>query len=761
MKKMAAQMALVAMVLAFLAPQAQAQEEKQKMMLNFHNADVRSFIEAVGQITGKTFIIDPAIKGVVTIISASPVPVDIVYDIALHALRLQGISAYRTGEAVTIAPDAKSRMGAREIFGGSDKLTGAQVVTKIFPLQFAPTNQIGATLKPLMGGMAAISEFSMANTLVITDFADSIERLGLLIEKLDQPRRGTLEVMKLKHIASDDFVKLFESVYSYSAGTGSEPRSYVMIPDLRTNSVILRTENTVIAGQIHAFAARVDVPVSESGGIRVVRIRYADPVKLAKILSGIKTGQEKSQQGKTDQVTLQPPTPGSPPAAPGAVQTAAKTQDTGNSLAVQTGIHVDEDTHSLVIAGPENVFNIYKTIIDSLDIPRKQVFIEGLIAEITTAKIAEFGVQWQSARALDANSASTVMGVGGTNFSNTSGTSPTIGSVTTGSAGTAGVLNTGSGFNLGIINGTITLANGTVIPNLLSLAHALETDSSTNILSTPTLLSLDNEEAKIVVGQNVPIATGSYANSGSSTSSTSGGTSTVNPFTTIERKDVGLELKIKTRILGDDMVQLEVASDVNDLVSGTSAEPGGWRFTKRSVNSKIMVRDGKVIVIGGLMQDSYKNGSDKVPLLGDIPLIGALFRYDQKTREKTNLMVFLRPEIMASPEDTRHTVINKYESLMQSQGELKEYWNPLLPAFGSPVMPKLDYDKKTDGSAGTPAVKTAPKTALQPAAKTTPAQPPAKTGLKPAPAEGGDTGAKPVDVESPGIIRAPSNPQKK
>lgn len=744
MRKMVERMVLAAVILAFLTSQAPAQQGQQKMMLNFHDTDIRSFIEAVGEITGKTFIIDPSIKGAVTIVSASPVPVDIVYDIALHALRLQGIAAYKTGDAVTVAPETKARMGAREVFGAADKTPGAHVVTKIFPLQFAPTNQISATLKPLMGGTAALSEFSLANTLVLTDYADSIERLGSLIEKLDQPRKGALEVLKLKHIASDDFIKLFESVYAYSTGSAGEPRSYVMIPDLRTNTVIVRSDNSVISGQIHSFASRVDVPVSESGGIRVVKLRYADPAKIAKILSGIKTGQDKvSQQGKADQVTIQQP------GTPGMAPVAAKAADTASSMAVMSGIHVDDDTHSLVIAGPENVFNVYKTIIDSLDIPRKQVYIEGLIAEITTTKIAEFGVQWQSARALDANTAPTVMGAGGTSFPNPSGTTPSIGSVTAG-----GVLNAGSGLNIGVINGTLTLANGTIIPNLLSLAHALETDSTTNILSTPTLLALDNEEAKINVGQNVPIATGSYANTGQSTAAA--GTATVNPFTTYERKDVGLELKIKTRILGDDMVQLDVSTDVNDLVSGSSAEPGGWRFTKRAVNSKIMVRDGKVIVIGGLIQDGYKNGTDKVPLLGDIPLIGALFRYDSKRRDKTNLMVFLRPEIMASPEDTRFAVINRHDSLIQSQGELKEYWNPLLPTLGSPKLPKLDYEKKTDGAAKTPPAQTSkddPKAASQPAAKSPPASPPSQ--------QKGAVDSKPADAGKQGIMRSPTDPQKK
>ena len=801
MKKTALRAILAAIAIVCSASMAlaqPAQPEKPKMMLNFHETDIRSFIEAVGQITGKTFIIDPTVKGVVTIVSASPVAVDIVYDIALHALRLQGISAFKTGETITVAPESKARMGAREVLGAPDKLTGAMVVTKVFPLQFTPANQIAMMLKPLMGGTAALSEFALANTIVITDYSDSIERLASLIEKLDQPRRGALEVLKLKHIAADDFVKLFESVYSYSAGSSGEPKSFVMIPDLRTNSVIIRSDNAVISGQISSFASRVDVPVSESGGIRVVRIRYADPGKLAKILSGIKTGQEKSaQQGKADAVTIAPP--GAAP-APGMAPAAGKTRDASSQLAVQTGIHVDEDTHSLVIAGPENIFNIYKTIIDSLDIPRKQVYIEGLIAEITTSKIAEFGVQWQSSRGLDANSATGVSGVGGTNF----GTS--IGAVTgaaSGSAGPTTLLNTGAGLNIGVINGTITLANGTIIPNLLSLAHALEKDTSSNILSTPTLLALDNEEAKIVVGQNIPIETGSYANTGQG--GTGGAISTVNPFTTNERKDIGLELKIKPRLLGEDMVELIVSSEVNDLIPGTNSEKGGWRFTKRSVNSKIMVKDGKVIVIGGLIRDSYSNGSDKVPLLGDIPLLGALFRYDSKTRDKTNLMVFLRPEIMASPEDTRYAVINRRDSLVQSQSELKEYWNPILPTLGGPKMPPLDNDKTIEGaskSAPAPAPKTAQKAVSQPAEKATPAPAPAPSATPaptpvptpaptpapapaptpaPPPAPGTTTApnpapapapvpakpkeeaapAKPANADSPKIMRAPANPQKK
>jgi len=759
--KMVGRTILVAAILLFLASQAPAQQEQQKMMLNFHETDIRSFIEAVGQITGKTFIIDPAIKGVVTIVSANPVPVDIVYDIALHALRLQGISAYKTGDVVTIALEGKARMGARELYGAADKITGAQVMTKIFPLQFAPTNQIAATLRPLMSGTAALNEFSLANTLVITDYADSIDRLASLIEKLDQPKRGSLEVIKLKHIASDDFVKLFESVYAYSAGSAAEPRSYVMIPDLRTNSVIVRSDNSVISGQINSFANRVDVPVGEGGGIRVVRLRYADPTKLATILRGIKSGKEQEVKvAKASNTTVpNPQHPGSAPVVPGKAVESVE-------IGVAAGIHVDDDTHSLVIAGPENVFNLYKTIIDSLDIPRKQVFIEGLIAEITTSKIAEFGVQWQSARGLDANTAPTVMGVGGTNFPNPS--TPTTQAI--GSATTGGVIGGGTGLNIGVINGTITLANGTIIPNLLSLAHALESDQSGNILSTPSLLALDNEEAKINVGRNVGIPTGSYANTGQSVGGGSGGTATVNPFTTFERKDVGLELKIKTRIMGDDMVQLDVSTEVSDLDPASSTQTGGWSFTKRSVNSKIMVKDGKVIVIGGLITDNYGNGSDKVPLLGDIPLIGALFRHDSKQRSKRNLMVFLKPEIMASPEDAKFATINKHEGLIQSQGDLREYWNPVLPTLGGPKLPKLDYDKKTDGAAKaspTQAPKDDPKAATQPAAKATPASPPVKAGLKPTPAEGGVVDAKPADAvfpppaEKPGIMRSPTDPLKK
>lgn len=739
---------MIALMLAvgvWTVPVSAQQQQQQKMVLNFHDTDIRTFIEAVGEITGKTFIIDPMVKGTVTIVSASPVPVDIVYDIALHALRLQGVSAYKTGEAITIAPETKARIGAREVFGAADRPRGPQVVTKVFPLQFAPTTQISGALKPLMGQTAALSEFGMANTLVITDYADSIERLSSIIEKLDQPKRGSLEVMKLKYIPAEDFVKLFESVYSYSTGASTEARSYAMIADKRTNSVILRTDNTVISGQIHAFASRVDVPVSESGGIRVIKLRYADPAKIAKILSGINANQDKAGgHGKTDSVIVTPPAGGTPGAPPQPV----KAGDTAGVSTVQSGIFVEEDTHSLVIAAPENEFNIYKTIIEGLDIPRKQVYIEGLIAEVTSTKVAEFGIQWQSSRGLDANTVPTVMGVGGTNFGSANSTPLQIGTVT--NTGGSAVLSASTGLNIGVVNGTITLPNGTILPNLLSLAHALETDSSTNIISTPTLLALDSEEAKISVGQNVPIKTGSYANTG--TSSTGG---TVSPFTTIERKDIGLELKIKTRIVGDDMVQLDVSSDINDLVAGSGSEPDGWRFNKRAVHSKIMVKDGKVIVIGGLMQDAYKNGSDKVPLLGDIPLIGALFRYDQKRREKTNLMVFLRPEIMASPDSAKSAVAEKYESMIQKQGEQAEYWNPVLPRLGAPQMPPLEPTHAPSTPASPTAKEAAkPATPQQPAAKPAPAQPSSGKKEETAP-------PKSQPAVSPGIIRAPADPQKK
>lgn len=741
---MGAKRAVAWMLLALTLMWAHPSLAEERIVLNFRNANIRSVVEAVGKLTGKTFIIDPGVKGTVTIISSDEVPLDLVYDILLTALKLQGVSAFPTGDATTIAPADKAKLQSSAILGKDQKPAGGEYVTKVYPLRFTTPDQVAPLLKPLMGASSVLSGFPSDNMLVISDYADNIARLSQLVETFDQPKRGEVESIPLTHVSAAEFVKVFNELYPYALEKGTTlGGSFALSPDARTNSLLMRSDNKALSAQVRELVKMMDVPASQAGGIRVVRLRYADAKKVAEILNGIQLGEGGQDKDRT--LTLSPAAPPGGPGGAGEAKAAAKP----SGAAVKAGIQVDEASNSLVISGPDYVYNLYRNLIEQLDKPRKQVYVEALITEVASTKLADFGIQWQSLRGFDPSRAPSVTGVGGVNVGGSS-----IGGVTGSTKG--GMPTFGPGLNVGIMNGVITLADGTVIPNLMALAHALETTSDANILSTPTLLTLDNEEATIHVGQNIAIPTGSYAQTGQGTG-TAAGVGAVNPFTTFDRKDIGLEIKVKPRISGESMVLLDIYQEISDVIS--LATPNGPTYTKRDMKSTVLVEDGKTVVLGGLIQDSYKNSKDKVPLLGDLPLVGALFRYEQRKREKTNLMVFLVPHIIPAPEDVKPYLSKNFEGMRQKQREYKEYYNPLLPDYGQPVLPELSELEKVPALTPAEAPKpveeeqAAPKEEAKPAPK-----PEVKEEPKPEPKKEAKPAEKPKPVPAPAIKAAPAPP---
>jgi general secretion pathway protein D len=346
-------------------------------------------------------------------------------------------------------------------------------------------------------------------------------------------------------------------------------------------------------------------------------------------------------------------------------------------------IQADAATNSIIINAPDAIYNSLRAALDKLDVRRAQVYVEALIAEITADKAAEFGIQWQDLNGLGKT---TAQPFGGTNFG---GTGQNILGVA------AAPATAGQGLNIGIIKGTVTLPGGAQILNLGLLLRALETDNNANILSTPTLLTLDNEEARIIIGQNVPFITGSYAVSAAATTPT--------PFQTIERKDVGLTLRIKPQISEGGTVRLQIFQEVSS-VDSTSAT-SGVTTKKRSIESTVLVNDGQIVVIGGLIQDSVEDGVEKVPGLGDIPLIGSLFRYNTRAHKKTNLMVFLRPTLLRSAQSVDSLTNDRYDYILGQQLKARPATSD-LPDFGSPSLPPRQGT--APGASDTPAI-AAPK----------------------------------------------------
>ncbi|MHB1591028.1 MAG: type II secretion system secretin GspD, partial [Sulfuricella sp.] len=643
---------------------AAAEAEKEKITLNFVNADIESVVKAVGMISGKNFILDPRVKGTINIISSSPVSKELTYQILLSALRLQGFAAIEGQGVIKIVPEADAKQNYSPTTEKKLGVSGDKIVTQVYPLRYESASQLVPVLRPLISPNNTIAAYVNTNTLVITDYADNVRRINKIIDAIDQPNNGEVVTVRLEHASATDLAQTINRLMSDSgAAPGAAPgsaeptRRIVAIADSRTNSVLLRSDNPSLIMRARAIIAGLDVATSAAGNIHVVYLKNADATKLAQTLRGIMSGETTSATGNTV---------GQP------AQFGQQVQPAGGSGVTASGfIQADVATNSLIITAPDNVYNTLRAAIDKLDARRAQVYVEALIAEVSTDKAAEFGIQWQ---ALDGVNSNSVRAIGGTNLTPRGGGGNIIDAA-------ANLSSLGQGLNIGITKGQINLPGVGNVVNLGMLARALASDANTNILSTPNLLTLDNEEAKIIIGQNVPFVTGSYAQTGTTA------TATPTPFQTIERKDVGLVLKIKPQISEGGSIKLKIYQEVSSIVNSTIGNTSGPITNKRSIESTVLVDDGRIIVLGGLIQDDVRDGQDKVPLLGDIPLLGSLFRYDNRHRVKTNLMVFLRPYILKDAESSASLTDSRYSYIRDRQDVNRLSHHAILPDMPVPQLP--------------------------------------------------------------------------
>lgn len=638
-----------------------AQESGEKVGLNFRDADIRIVAQAMGDYTGKTILLDQRVKGKLTIISTGLVPRELVYDIFLSSLRLNGFTAIETGAVIKIIPEAEAKSSSGEIYEEKLEADGDRAVTQVYQLQKERASDLAAALKPLMGQNGAITAYDNTNTLVIADFAGNIKRLDRIIAGLDQWPSLNIEVLPLKHISAAEFIGMYDRIYLSKGSATDGPGAalgakqavgqgvrFSLVADTRTNSLIVRAEHPAVMERIRDLAGKIDTPASIKSSIHYVKLNFADAKAVASALNGVIGAQA-------------------------TVGTSAQGGGKGGEDSGRVSIQADEQTKSLLISAPDALFESLKSMIEKLDSRRKQIYVEALIAEISSDKASELGVQWQSIRGFDSARDPSMTGVGSVNLG-------PRGSAISDLAAPGGL---GSGLSVGIISGTLSLADGTVIPNILALAHALETVSNANILSTPTLLALDNEQAKIIVGQNVPLVTGSY-------SSTGGQQNSVNPFQTYDRKDIGLTLRIKPQISDLGTIRLDIYQEVSSLLPITVKTGASDVVTnKRSLESTVLVEDGQIIVLGGLIQDNLSDSVNKVPILGDLPIIGQLFRYETRRRVKTNLMVFLRPFIIQRPNDLNEATSKSYDYVMNEQGDIKVGGSFLLSNAPDPKLPPL------------------------------------------------------------------------
>jgi general secretion pathway protein D len=650
---------------AFLAaiPAAGAQES-DTVTLNFVNADIDAVVKAVAEITGRNFVLDPRVKGTINIVSARPVPKSLVYPTLLSALRLQGFTAVEGDGIVKIVPEGDAKMQGGPV--GTTGVTGDRLITQVIPLRSESAAQLVNVLRPLISPNNTIAAFPASNALIITDYSDNVRRLMRIIASLDQPPLGEPLIVPVKNASALDMVGVLNRTLVDSgapAGAGDARERVSLVAEPRSNSILVRSENPARAIRMRQLIEQLDTPQRAGGNIFIVYLKNADALRIAETLRGLYGGTTGGDRGlpAVTTATAAPATATvsasvtSSPAATTPLSTSGTAGASAPIIAGAATIQADAANNALIIMAPEPIYNNLRAIIEKLDVRRAQVFIEALIVEVTADKAGEFGIQWQVLTGLDPRRTG-IQGFGGTNFGARGGGNNIIdASVNLGS------LN--QGLNLGVVNGTITIPGLGLISNIGLLIRALSTDANANILSTPTLLTLDNEEARVMVGSNVPFITGQYA--------TTGSTSTVQPFQTIERHDVGLLLRVKPQITEGGAVRMVLYQEVSRVDLGTRTDPTGPTLTKRSLESSVVVDDQQIVVLGGLIQDTFTDTTDKIPFAGDLPVLGQAFRYDTRTRTKTNLLIFIKPTVIRNAADGRPITSQRYDYLRGEQADIQ------------------------------------------------------------------------------------------
>jgi len=669
----------------------------EPVVLNFVNAEVEAVARAMATLSGRNVVVDPRVKGQLTLNTERPVSPAVALNQFAAALRLQGFALVETGGLYKVVPEADAKLQAGAVNAGplsnlpGSAVGGNTVVTQIYSLQHENANNLVPVLRPLIGPNHTINVNPGTNALVITDYAENLQRLGRIIAALDVSNATDVDIIPLKHAVAADLAVLVQrltegSATAAAAGQGQADTAFktTILAEPRSNSLLVRTANPARLALVRSLTEKLDRPTSDlaTGNIHVVYLKNADAVQLATTLRAAMAAEGSGTTSGTGAAGHTAATATSAVAAaalPNTTQRSSSGSGSSGTLGgtstnqVSTGgqIQADPATNSLIITAPEPVYRQMRAVIDMLDTRRAQVYVESLIAEVNADKATEFGIQWQGALGKSGDS---VIGLLGTNYGTGTNASKNIINLAAG----AGTVAPATGLNVGLAQ----KQGGVYV--LGFLARALETNGDGNVLSTPNLLTLDNEEAKIVVGQNVPFVTGQYTNTGSNTG-------TVNPFQTIERKDVGLTLKVKPQISENGTVKLTIFQEISSVLASSVNSTTGLITNKRSFESNVLVQDGQIVVLGGLLQDEYSGNVDQVPGFGDIPIVGNLFKTQSRGRKKTNLMVFLRPVVVRDAQQTATLAQDRYDMMRALQHQAQPQQSAVLGINDAPMLPlKLD-----------------------------------------------------------------------
>lgn len=631
----------------------------QMVTMNFKDMDIKILADTVAEVTGKTFVVDPRVKGEVTIISATPMDSKQVYEVFLSVLGVHGFSAVPSGNVIKILPDSLAKAENTPVLAEGEQRRSAEIVTQVIKVTQVSAAQLIPLLRPLVPQQGHLVAYPDNNTLIISDTADNVARMEKIIRRIDKVNEEDIEVIVLEHAAATEVARILSTLEqkNSSPANGNNPpvsnHAPGIVADERTNSILISGDKTTRL-RLRTIISHLDTPIKAVGDTQVIYLRYARAKNLADVLRGISDTIAKQATAN--------------PQAPVAAPTHSATAD-----AIKTTILADESTNSLIITAEPNVLKNLQAVISRLDVRRAQVLVEAVIAEISIDMAKKLGVQW----ALFSENGVSPVGV--SNFTNSG-----VGIVDI--ASTAYQLRnngTGSISSENLSGATFGLGRfGEAGLNFGILLQALASDTNSNVLSTPSLLTLDNQEAEIHVGQNVPFVTGQYTNTGSTNTSTS-------PFQTIQREDVGIKLKVTPQINEGNSIQLQIEQEVSGLTRST-VTTADVVTNKRTIKTAVMVEDGKMVVLGGLISDDLQQVTQKVPLLGDIPILGSLFRSESVQKVKRNLMIFLHPVIVRDADSSAQVSQSKYNYMRAKQLEQKTTPSPLLSNQDVPLLPNLN-----------------------------------------------------------------------
>ena len=675
-----------------LQAQNQAIASKDAVTLAFRDAEISEVISAFSTSMAMPFLLDARVKGKITLETPGPISLDQAYELLVAALSLQGFAVVAADGYAKVVPtaEAKSQFPAM-----NTEATAAGLSTRVFQLENEDATQLLAAIRALVPATNPMTAHPSSNSLIITDTRENLRRITEIIRSLDRPNRNAIRTVSINHGFASDIAQTVDQLInrgsSDKGGKLPEHLRVVILPDARTNRILFQSSDLRRLSQAAELARDLDSPLATPGNVHVLYLKNAEAAVLAQTLQNLyRSGAQTVGSGSRQSSSLTRPVGATGNASQpnqglsmSAVQGNGKAPTSSSAGAPQASIlgpeasgiviQAEPNLNALLIVAPESVFREIRAVIEKLDVRRAQVFIESLIVEVSADRAAEFGVQFQYLDGLNATGSS---GFGGTNFTPRGGGANLLDLA-------ANPLSASQGLNVGVIRGTVSFG-GATLANLGLLARALETQGAGNIIATPNLLTLDNEEAKIVIGQNVPFLTGSYTTSGNSSG---------NPFQTIERRDVGTTLRVRPMVSEGGTVRLQIFQEVSSVVNQRLAE--GIVTNKRSIESTVLVEDGEFVVLGGLISDEEGTGESQVPLLGDVPFFGSLFRYETRERKKTNLFVFLRPVVLRSGSDSSVITMGKYEALRAGQrSQPSPSDNVILPSLGKPELPSLDPASK-------------------------------------------------------------------